>query len=205
MSDAQPDRHPGSARFHQLLAEIGALHDQKQQDYGSDKDPFANVRASERWGVAAWAGAMMRADDKVARLRNFARKGVLANESAEDSMRDIAVYALIALVLYEQQSEEERVASLRAVVEGPTDQTADGESAATRQREAALTVPDIAGRDLAPTFYEAETARVHPFTPDMNEHSELQDHMTLEYHEHNGTAMLHEHDVEHRIVMDRTV
>jgi hypothetical protein len=198
------DRHPGSARFHELLAEIGALHDKKQADYGSDKDPFANVRASEKWGVQAWAGAMMRLDDKVARLRTFARKGVLANESAEDSMRDIAVYALIALVLYEQQSEDERVAALRAVVEGPTDQTADGESLATREREAALTVPDIAGRDVAAGVYDAETARVHPYTPDMSEHTELLDHMTLEYHEHEGRAMLHEHDADHRIVMDRS-
>jgi len=99
-----PERHPSSQRFHDLLAEIGALHDKKQADYGSDNDPFANVRASERWGLPAWAGALLRASDKVARLQNFARKGKLANESAEDSMLDVAVYALIAKVLYEEAS-----------------------------------------------------------------------------------------------------
>jgi hypothetical protein len=79
------------------------LHDRKQADYGSGDDPFANVRASERFGISPWVGALVRLNDKVTRLQSFARKGELKNESAEDSMRDIAVYAIIALVLYEQE------------------------------------------------------------------------------------------------------
>jgi hypothetical protein len=96
-------RHPNSARFHEILTELGALHDRKQQDYGSGSDPFANVRASTDWGIPPYVGALVRLNDKVKRLQAFARKGSLANESAEDSMRDIAVYAVIALVLYEQE------------------------------------------------------------------------------------------------------
>ena len=90
----------GDPRFHALLKQIGALHDKKQADYGSDTDPFANVRASADWGVPGWVGALIRLNDKVKRLQAFARKGSLANESAIDSMKDIAVYALIALILY---------------------------------------------------------------------------------------------------------
>lgn len=96
----------GSQRFHEVLQELGELHDRKQQDYGKENDPFANVRASNEWGVAPWVGALVRLNDKVKRLQNFARKGTLANESAIDSMRDVAVYAVIALVLYEQESGE---------------------------------------------------------------------------------------------------
>lgn len=92
----------GSARFHELLDEIGNLHDAKQADYGNDHDPFANIRATEAWGMPAWVGAMMRANDKVHRLQSFAKKGELKNESVEDSLRDIAVYALIALVIFEE-------------------------------------------------------------------------------------------------------
>lgn len=98
------ERHPGSARFHELLAELGALHDKKQLDYGTAADPFANVRASVEWGMPGWIGAMVRLGDKVHRLQAFARKGRLANESAFDSLRDIAVYALIAYVLLEQDA-----------------------------------------------------------------------------------------------------
>jgi len=97
-------RHPLSERYHRFLKELGELHDRKQQDYGSDNDPFANVRASEKWGIPPWVGALMRAGDKMARLQNFARKRQLANESAQDSMRDIAVYMGIALVLYEEET-----------------------------------------------------------------------------------------------------
>jgi len=97
------DRHPNSARFHEILTELGELHDRKQQDYGSTTDPFANVRASVDWGIPPHIGALVRLNDKVKRLQSFARKRSLANESAEDSMRDIAVYAVIALVLYEQE------------------------------------------------------------------------------------------------------
>jgi hypothetical protein len=97
--------HPNSIRFHELLKELGDLHDKKSFDYGSDKDPLANVRASAEFGVPAWVGALIRLNDKIVRLKSFARKGELKNESAEDSMKDIAVYALIALILYEQEKE----------------------------------------------------------------------------------------------------
>ena len=94
----------GDEGFHELLFTIGRLHDKKQQDYGRDGDPFANVRASVEWGVKPWVGAMVRLNDKVRRLQRFAERGMLANESAEDSMMDVAVYALIALRLYREES-----------------------------------------------------------------------------------------------------
>ena len=96
----------GDPRIHALLKQMGDLHDKKQSDYGSSKDPFANVRASESWGVPAWTGALMRLNDKIVRLQHFAQRGVLHNEGAEDSMMDIAVYALIALVLYREAGEK---------------------------------------------------------------------------------------------------
>jgi hypothetical protein len=98
------DQHPSSERFHEILCEIGELHDRKQKDYGRAGDPFANVRASEEWGVDAWVGSMVRASDKVRRLQSLIANGQLENESAEDSLRDLAVYAVIALVLFEQRA-----------------------------------------------------------------------------------------------------
>ena len=92
-----------SARFHEILNELGALHDKKRADYGRDNDPLANVRAAEEWGVPAWVGAMIRLTDKVRRLQRYAQRGSLMNEGAEDSLRDIAVYAIIALILLEEK------------------------------------------------------------------------------------------------------
>lgn len=95
----------GDPRFHKLLREIGELHDKKQEDYGRGSDPFANVRQSSEWGLAPWIGAMVRAGDKFKRLQKAARGGTMANESVEDSMMDLAVYSLIALVLYREENE----------------------------------------------------------------------------------------------------
>lgn len=93
----------GDPRFHNLLQTIGRLHDRKQMDYGSKTDPFANVRASIEWGMRPWVGCLLRLGDKYRRLQRYAERGTLANEGAEDSMLDIAVYALIALVLYKEE------------------------------------------------------------------------------------------------------
>lgn len=98
-------RHPGSERFHAILRSLGALHDRKQADYGKDNDPFANVRAATEWGVPEWVGALIRATDKVRRLQTYARRGTLANEGVLDAFDDLAVYAVIARVLFEEAQE----------------------------------------------------------------------------------------------------
>ena len=89
-------------RFHDLLAYVGELHDRKQADYGRTGDPFANVKASAEFGISPWIGCMIRANDKMRRLQKFAISGVLQNETVYDSFLDLAVYALIAYLLYEE-------------------------------------------------------------------------------------------------------
>ena len=49
---------------------------------------------------------MVRLNDKVRRLQSLATKGTLNNEAAIDSFMDIAVYALIARILYEQERDD---------------------------------------------------------------------------------------------------
>ena len=94
----------GDPRFLKLLEEMAELHAKKQADYGiENQDPFANVRASQDWGIPSWLGALVRLNDKVVRLKTYARTGKLSNEGAEDSMLDIAVYALIALILHREE------------------------------------------------------------------------------------------------------
>lgn len=92
-------------QFHAILSEMGETFDRKNKDYGQDNDPFANVRRSEQWGIAPWIGAMVRATDKVTRLQTYAQKGTLANEGVEDSLLDLAVYSIIALLLFREQQE----------------------------------------------------------------------------------------------------
>ena len=96
----------GDPRFHALIDTIRDLHDAKQEDYGTDGDAFANVRASEDWGVDPWVGAMIRATDKVKRLQTYARTGRLRNEGVRDSFLDLAVYAIIGHVLFDETEGE---------------------------------------------------------------------------------------------------
>lgn len=101
--DAADEAHPGSKKFYNMLIEAGLTHAQKQRDYGLPDDPFANVRASEEWGVPGWVGCMIRANDKIRRLQTYAKTGHLANEGVKDSFMDLAVYSLIGLVLFEEE------------------------------------------------------------------------------------------------------
>lgn len=101
--EAPVTRHPSSERIHEILKELGDLHDRKQKDYGRPTDPFANVRGSSEWGLKPWVGAMLRATDKLRRLQTYAATGTLSNETAIDSFNDLAVYAIIARVLYEEE------------------------------------------------------------------------------------------------------
>jgi len=93
----------GHAGYLALLDEMAALHRRKAADYGSDADPLANVRGSVAIGIEPWRAAWLRALDKVHRVNRFCLKGELACEGVEDSLMDLAAYALIALALMRER------------------------------------------------------------------------------------------------------
>ncbi len=101
-----PAEHGGSPRFLALCDEMKAVHQKKGADYGSDKDIFENIRRSERIGIPASKGCWMRASDKVGRLDKFFSGKALLNESAYDSLVDLANYCLIAAVLLEEEAKK---------------------------------------------------------------------------------------------------
>lgn len=90
------------SRFTEIIDGIKDLHIQKSKDYGLDEDPYANVRATQDFGIEPWVGSIIRLNDKVQRLKSMVKKGRLVNESILDSFDDIAVYAVIARILYEE-------------------------------------------------------------------------------------------------------
>ena len=94
-------KHPAQVEFEKIVREITALSGQKQKDYGASH-PFANVKASEGFGIPGWVGCMTRANDKMVRLQKVAKGGTLANEGVEDAFMDLAVYAIIGLVLWRE-------------------------------------------------------------------------------------------------------
>jgi hypothetical protein len=91
--------------FEKIVQEILDLHYLKQSDYGRVGDPFANVRASEEFGIKSWIGTAIRMNDKMRRIQAAARGQNLKNESIEDSFLDIAVYAIIGLCLLRESND----------------------------------------------------------------------------------------------------
>lgn len=92
----------GDAKYLALLDQLRELHLRKSADYGSDEDPLANLRGSTDVGIKPWLGAWLRAKDKVRRLDRYCVKGSLANEGVEDTLLDLAAYALLTLRLFRE-------------------------------------------------------------------------------------------------------
>jgi hypothetical protein len=92
--------------FCKILDELKELHKAKSHDYATDIDPHSNFMSADDWGVEPWVGVMLRMQDKMKRLQTYAKKGKLLNEAAEDSFRDIAVYSIIALIIFKKRTEE---------------------------------------------------------------------------------------------------
>jgi hypothetical protein len=79
-----------------------ATHDAKGHDYEGGGRPYENLRAGEDWNIEAWKYAMLRADEKMRRLKSFAKNGTLKNEGVLDSLLDIAILAAIGYVLFDE-------------------------------------------------------------------------------------------------------
>lgn len=84
-----------------ILEEMREMHRKKAADYGGNTGTD-NLRASAEFGIAPWLGAVLRMNDKVTRIKSLTKNGRLENESLEDSLMDIAAYAILSLVLYRE-------------------------------------------------------------------------------------------------------
>ena len=94
----------GHPRFHELVQQMSELHSKKNHDYSGEKDPLNNLREVEGMGIPAWVGVGVRISDKYTRMKNFIknRKFEFKEESLKDTMMDMAVYALLYIVLFEE-------------------------------------------------------------------------------------------------------
>lgn len=98
------DIRPGSREFLAILEELKTLHLAKTLDYGVDEDALSNIRQSaDVVNMPAWAGCILRISDKMHRLKAFFRRGRCEFDGVEDTLKDIACYAAIALVLHREQ------------------------------------------------------------------------------------------------------
>ncbi len=97
---------PGPDPFRAVLAEMEALHGRKAADYGAAHLRDSSIKSSEAFGIPSWIGVLLRANDKMRRLQQAARTGTLSNEGVEDSLIDLANYAVLALIEYRESRTE---------------------------------------------------------------------------------------------------
>jgi hypothetical protein len=101
------DIRPGSREFLAILDELKTLHLAKTLDYGVDEDALSNIRQSaDVVNMPAWAGCILRISDKMHRLKAYFRRGKCEFDGIEDTLKDIACYSAIALVLYREGQAE---------------------------------------------------------------------------------------------------
>ena len=91
-------------KFHALLEAIAKLHDEKNSDYAHDADPLSNFRRAQSLGVDPFKGVLIRMSDKWSRLEQLASGKVPKNESMRDTLIDLSVYSLIAVLLQDEKS-----------------------------------------------------------------------------------------------------
>jgi hypothetical protein len=100
----------GHPEFFKIIEKMKEIHSNKSHDYaGTGGDPFANLKLSTKMGIPYWKGCLVRIGDKFSRLCSFARQGELQvrDESIEDTLIDMANYAVICLILYREGKKED--------------------------------------------------------------------------------------------------
>ena len=98
-----------SEQFYRLLENMKTVHDAKRHDYASKEDIFKNFRTCEMADIPAWKGVAIRIGDKFSRLMSFVKQEELKvkDESIKDTLIDMANYALICAILYDETKEKQ--------------------------------------------------------------------------------------------------
>jgi hypothetical protein len=90
-------------RFHEIVKEMVELHDRKNHDYAGS-EYLSNFLMCEKYiGVPAYVGCIIRLSDKMARIMNIVKTDEISVgvETVTDTLMDLAIYAIITRILYE--------------------------------------------------------------------------------------------------------
>ena len=94
--------------FDDLLDELKMLHDAKNHDYATAENPYKNLEEVLSIGIEPWRGIVIRLMDKFERVKQYCVNGELAikSEGLEDTLKDIAVYSSLAVILFRKEQEQ---------------------------------------------------------------------------------------------------
>ena len=88
----------------EIIDNMQAVYEAKDNDYSATGLPMGNLRKCEDSGIDAWRGCLVRIGDKMSRLENFfkAKEYLVISEKAEDTVIDLANYAILMSCLIEE-------------------------------------------------------------------------------------------------------
>lgn len=90
----------GHPRYYQILDEMRSIYEQKAHDYSGD-EPFSDLKEVAELGVEPWVGVIIRMVHKFGRIKQACKGKLMVNETINDTLLDIANYAIIAIILRE--------------------------------------------------------------------------------------------------------
>lgn len=99
----------GNPDYLKLLEDMKDLHIRKNTGYtGDNNDDWANFRISEAFGVSSFLGVMVRMSDKWIRITNLIKNPSfdMVGEAIEDTLMDLASYALIAICIRREETKK---------------------------------------------------------------------------------------------------
>ncbi len=87
-----------------ILDNMQEVYEAKDSDYSATGLPMGNLRKCEDAGIEAWRGCLVRIGDKMSRLENFLKEKeyLVISEKAEDTVIDLANYAILMSCLIEE-------------------------------------------------------------------------------------------------------
>lgn len=96
--------------FDSIIEKMKEIHHDKNHDYAGSGEYLSNLTGCKRMGLSAWKGTLVRMQDKMSRLENFAKQNELKvkNESVEDTFIDLAVYSILGLILFNNDKLSEK-------------------------------------------------------------------------------------------------
>ena len=93
--------------FNEILEQMKRINEAKNHDYSRDGE-FGNFKESEKIGIPAWKGAFVRLQDKYTRACNLisGKEAKVKDEKLEDTLLDLANYAVIVLCLLSEENSD---------------------------------------------------------------------------------------------------
>jgi len=93
--------------FLNILSDMRKIHSDKNHDYAASDDPLSNFKICEDYfDIPAWQGALVRMTDKKSRVDQLLKNkkdNYVKNESVEDTLIDMANYAILTRILFEEK------------------------------------------------------------------------------------------------------